>query len=259
MVRVRLHVFLGVALVACSSPREPAPASLTQPTTTSSAATTGPSSAGPESTAPTPIPVKDDDVLTKLRPDLTACYEEGKKAIPTMTSARITFHVAVDASGKTSCVVPSDDTGLTQDVENCMRARLDKESYAKRDAQWSFALPLVVKDGKLGPGVARSTPPSIETIESQGLTEDVYDVIDGLLPELYKCMQGLPKSSDLRVVYVGGRVGSAGNVECALASGPSTIPVETRTCTAKVLGRAKFRAPKKGYGLVSVPLNVTSK
>ena len=28
---------------------------------------------------------------------------------------------------------------------------------------------------------------------------------------------------------------------------------------AKVFGRAKFRAPKKGYGLVSVPLNVSRK
>jgi hypothetical protein len=262
MERVRLHVFLGVALVACSSPKEPAPASFATPATTISASTSATSRATPD---PSPggtltvAPAKDDDVLTKLRPDLTSCYEEGKKAIPTMTSGRITFHVAVDPSGKTACVVPSDDTGLTQDVENCMRTRLDKESYAKRDAPWSFALPLAVKDGKLGPGEARSTPPSIETIESHGLAEDVYDVVEGLLPELYKCMEGLPKSSDLRVVYVGGRVGSAGNVECALASGPSTIPAETRACAAKVLGRAKFRAPKKGYGLVSVPLNVISR
>lgn len=176
-----------------------------------------------------------------------------------MTSGKVTFHVSVDASGKAACVVPSDDTGLTQDVENCMRTRLDKETYAKRDAAWSFALPIVIRDAKLAPGEARTTPPSIETIESHGLAEDVYDVVEALLPDLYGCMQGIPKSGELRMVYVGARIGSTGQVECALASAPRSIPNETRACTSKVLGRAKFRAPKKGYGLVSVPLNVMSR
>lgn len=266
MVRVRLHVLVPAALVSCSAAKEPAPAAFTTPATTISASTgsTGisGSTGGPTSTPgtpPTTAPARDDDVFTRARADLTACYEEGRKVVPTMTSGRITFHVSVDASGKTACVVPSDDTGLTQEVENCMRTRLDKESYAKRDASWSFALPLVVKDATLSRGEARSTPPGIETIESHGLAEDVYDVVEGLLPDLYGCMQGIPKSSDMRVIYVGARVGSGGSVECALASAPASIPAEARTCTAKVFARAKFRAPKKGYGLVSLPLNVMSR
>jgi hypothetical protein len=176
-----------------------------------------------------------------------------------MTAGRITFHSAIDASGKTTCVVPSDDMGLTQDVESCMRTRLDREAYPNTAAPWSLALPIVVKDAKLSLGVERDTPGAIETVESQGLTEEVYDVVESLLPDLYGCMSGIPKSGALRVVYVGARVGAGGQVECALASGPSSIPVETRSCTAKVLSRAKFRPPKKGYGLVSVPLNVMSR
>jgi hypothetical protein len=256
---VRLHLGV-VALLACSGPKEPNAASFTAPATTISASGTpseGPAPASSSVPTVSSPPTREEDPFTKMRGDFTACYEDGKKSVPTMTSGKITFHAAVDASGKTTCVVPSDDTGLTQEVENCMRVRLDKESYAKRDAPWSFALPLVVKDGKLGPGDVRSTPPTIETIESHGLAEDVYDVIDALLPQLYECTRGIPRSGDLRVVYVGGRVGSAGNVECALASSPSNIPVDARACVAKVFGRAKFRAPKKGYGLVSVPLNLT--
>jgi hypothetical protein len=256
-------VWATVVLAACSAPKEPAPASAsftTPATTISGTPTAKASSSQPEPQPGTSAgPVREEDTFTKVRPDLARCYEEGRKAVPTMTSGKITFHVAVDPSGKTACVVPSDDTGLTQDVENCMRTRLDKETYAKRDAAWSFALPLLVKDGQLGPGEARTSPPSIETIESHGLAEDVYDVVEGLLPDLYGCMQGIQKSSDMRVVYVGARVGSGGNVECALTSAPSSIPNETRACTAKVLGRAKFRPPKKGYGLVSLPLNVMSR
>lgn len=176
-----------------------------------------------------------------------------------MTSGKITLHASVEPAGRTACVVPSDDTGLTQDVDNCMRTRLEKETHARREQPWSYALPLVVKDGKLGPGEVRSTPPAMETIESHGLAEDVYDVIDALLPDLYGCLQGIPKSGELRIVHVGARIGASGQVECALASAPGTIPPETRACTAKVLGRAKFRAPKKGYGLVSVPLNVMAR
>lgn len=258
MVRVRLHVVVTALLVSCSAPKEQGSASFSTPATTIGATTIDAASAA---AAPAPsVPEKnEEDLFTKIGADLTACYEEGKKSVPAMTSGRITFHAAIDPSGKTACVVPSDDTGLTQDVENCMRTRLEKESYAKRDAPWSFALPLLVKDGKLGPGEARSTPKTIETIESHGLAEDVYDVVDALLPDLYDCVKGLPKSNDMRVVYVGARVGGAGTVECALASAPTSIPVDVRACTAKVFGRAKFRVPKKGYGLVSVPLNVMSR
>jgi hypothetical protein len=261
MVRVRLQVCGTAVLVACSAPKETASAAPSTPAATISASTASPATADANAVAPPAAapPARDDDLFARVGGPLSACYQEGKKAVPTMTSGKITFHLAVDASGKTACVVPSDDTGLTQDVENCMRTQLEKETFAKRDAPWSLALPLVVKDGKLGRGEARSNPPAIETIESHGLAEDVYDVVEALLPDLYGCMPGIAKSTEMRVVYVGARVGRGGAVECALASAPTSIPTEVRTCAATVFGRAKFRAPKKGYGLVSVPLKVMSR
>lgn len=199
------------------------------------------------------------EIFARVQGDLAACYEEGRKAIPTMTSGRVTFHAAVDAAGRTTCVVPSDDMGLSQDVEACMRERLDRETYARTNSAWTAAVPIAVKDGTLGLGATRTTPPAIETIESHGLSEEVYDVVEALLPDLYGCMQGLDKSSGLRVVYVGGRVGKSGRVECALASSSSAVPIDKRECLANVLLRAKFKPPKRGYGLVSVPLNVFSR
>ncbi len=217
-------------------------------------------SAGADAAAPTaPATTSAPEIFARVRGDLASCYDEGRKAVPTMTSGRVTFHAAVDAAGKTTCVVPSDDTGLTQDVETCMRERLERETYTSSAAHWSAAIPIAVRDGRLELGEVRATPPAIETIESQGLSEDVYDVVESLLPELYACMQGLEKSSALRVVYVGGRVEKSGHVACALASSASALPLERRECLARVLTRARFRPPKKGWGLVSVPLNVWSR
>jgi len=259
MERVRaVRALSFLALLACGTPSQDPPIAPSGPTDASASALSIPaSSAVPSSSSSTSSPLV--DPFAKLEPDFRRCYEEGKKVVPTMTSGKITFHAAIDASGKTTCAVPSDDTGLTQDVENCMRMRLDKEVFPKSEGPWSLALPVVVKDSKLARGELRDMPPAIETIESHGLAEDVYDVVEGLLPDLYGCMSGMTKSADLRVVYVGARIGSAGQVECALASGPASIPAETRACTAKVFSKAKFRAPKKGYGLLSVPLNVSRK
>lgn len=256
-------VAIALLLVACGACGTPSKDPLTTPsgpTDASASALSMPTA----SATPTAKPAETSaasaiDPFTKVEPDLTRCYEEGRKAVPTMTSGKITFHASIDANGKTTCVVPSDDSGLTQDVENCMRTRLDKESYPKRDAAWSLALPIEVKDGKLGRGTLRDSPAAIETIESHGLAEDVYDVVEGLLPALYQCV-GSAKSSQLggaRVITVGARVGAGGQVECALASGPSSVPAETRACTEKAFAKAKFRAPKKGYGLLSVPLNLS--
>lgn len=250
--------------LSCGSPNDPVSFATPKTTVTPLTDASSPAvSAAPSSSASPPARPASvttaADLFAKVRPDLLACYDEGKKAVPTMTSGKITFHAAIEASGKTACVVPSDDTGLTQDVENCMRTRLDKEAFPKSDAAWSLALPLVVKDSKLALGETRDAPPAIETIESHGLAEDVYDVVEGLLPDLYGCMASVRSSASLRVVYVGARVGSGGQVECAVASGPAAIPAEARACTAKVFSKARFRAPKKGYGLLSVPLNVTRK
>lgn len=208
---------------------------------------------------PAPAAIGAPEIFARAKNDLAACYEQGRTAVPTMTSGRVTFHAAIDAAGRTTCVVPSDDLGLTQDVEACMRERLDRETYPASGASWSTPIPIAVKDGALALGETRTTPSAIETIESHGLSEEVYDVVEKLLPDLYGCIQGLDKSSGLRVVYVGGRVGKGGQVECALASSASAVPADKRECLAGVLSRARFKPPKKGTGLLSVPLNVLSR
>jgi hypothetical protein len=176
-----------------------------------------------------------------------------------MTSGKVTLHASIDGSGRTTCAVPSDDSGLTQDVEDCMRKRLGRESYPPQAAPWSAVLPIVVDNGTVGLGKP-SPSPLIETIESHGLAEDMYDVVEKLLPQLRSCISGaVGKSSNLRVLYVGAEVGKDGKVVCALASSPTGVPDAVRDCAASTLGKATFKAPKRGYGLISIPLEVLGK
>ena len=101
-----------------------------------------------------------------------------------------------------------------------------------------------------------SSKPLIETIESHGLAEDVYDVIGSLLASLKECLRALPPSPELRVVYVGARVGPSGAVECALASSGAAVPADVNDCAVTAISGARFRPPKRGYGLLSIPLEV---
>ncbi len=189
---------------------------------------------------------------------MVGCYEAGKKDVPAMTSGKVTLHASVDRSGKTTCAVPSDDSGLTQDVEDCMRKRLERETYPPQDAAWSAVLPIVVDNGALALGQP-NTKPMIDTIESHGLAEDIYDVVERMLPELKACLRTLDKSSDRRVVYVGAEVGKDGKVTCALASSPAPIPESVRECASSALAKATFKPPKRGAGLISIPLDVAKK
>ena len=101
---MRLHVLAAALVVGCSGPKEPTPVAFSPPATTISGR---PETATSSTPSANPVPVREEDPFTKLRADLTACYEEGRKAIPTMTSGKVTLHAAVDASGKTACAVPS--------------------------------------------------------------------------------------------------------------------------------------------------------
>jgi hypothetical protein len=116
----------------------------------------------------------------------------------------------------------------------------------------------VVRDAKLGMGTG-SEGASFETIESQGLSEDIYDVVEGLLPDLKRCMQTAAGAEGLRVVHVGAKVGGDGGVSCAVASASRGVPAEVRACAEGVLGRARFKPPNRGTGLLSVPIEVYRK
>lgn len=246
-------------LVACGPPpQNAAPAHVPDD---APAATIGTSAAKAPASGPAPTPAthaspSSEDIWKRISADATACYETGHKVVPEMVDAHIAFVTSVDAAGKTGCVVPSDDSGLTADVEDCMRVRLERESYSGTGAAWSARVPIQVKGGKVSLGGPNPST-SINTIESRGLSEDVYDVVEGLLPDVKECVSGTGRGSGRRVVVVGARVAKDGAVACSVASANMPMAEESRGCLTAVFGRAKFKAPKKGTGLLSVPIELT--
>lgn len=256
---------LGILVAtACGAP-SPTPMATTPPADAGAGAPVRPSapsvSASGEATAvgrpsgATPTAPSVEEIWRRVAPDLTACYETGRRAVPEMVDGRIAFVAAIEASGKTSCVVPNDDSGLTQEVEDCMRTRLERESYVATPAAWSTRVPVQVKAGQVGLG-GPNMQTSIDTIESRGLEADIYTVLDGLLPDVKECIRGSGKSVGRRVVVVGARVAKDGGVACAVASSTSPVSEEARGCLTGVFSRARFQAPKRGTGLLSVPIEI---
>jgi hypothetical protein len=233
----------------------------TPPSTAPTGGTTSSSPPAPEGPPGMPKTVAVDLIFGKVKGDLFACYEQGKKAAPKMTGGKITLHAEVEKDGTTSCVIPADDTGLTQEVEDCMRLRLNKETFASSPAPWSYEMPLVVKNGKLelGEDDAVTAVASILHVEMHGLGDDAHDVAEALLPKFQQCVIGAEKGETMRVLHVGARVGKDGKVMCAIATSPSPLPEEIRACAAGALEQAKFPPPKKGEGLISIPLKVMAR
>jgi hypothetical protein len=213
----------------------------------------GASAPGAQSTVSGRAALEDAEILERVKSDFDECYARGKKKTPEMTSGKVTWLASVDVSGRTTCVVPLDDTGLTQDVEDCMSARLERERFTP-GAPWSFELPIVASDGGVRLG-RETTGPVLEDLSVHGLS-DASEVVTSLLPKLTECVQPLDKSQTLRVIHVGARVGSDGSVACALTTATSVVPDEVRACTSAVLERARFKAPRSGMGLVSIPIKV---
>jgi len=197
-----------------------------------------------------------DQIYARVRSDLVACYEQGRKALPNMTSGRITLNVSIDGAGKPTCIVASDDTGLSQSVEDCMSARMGRESFKSNGATWATELPLLVKDGKVSLGPPATNAPALETIETHGLPDSAENVVAALLPQLHKCTEVADAKTSLRVMHVGARVAKDGRVECAIASSPSPLPTKMRDCAAGTLVGTKFPPPKSDFGLVSVPVKI---
>ncbi|MBX3214754.1 MAG: hypothetical protein KF850_22145 [Labilithrix sp.] len=219
------------------------------------ATATSDATASPAGSTTTPA-LTDEQILERVRADLAQCYEQGKKAAPKMANGKLTLLASVDSSGTTTCVVPMDDTGLTREVEDCMGARLARETYAA-GPQWTFELPIAVRGGAITLGKETSGA-VIDEVDAQGLP-DANRVVQGLLPKLSECAQQMEASSTLRVIHVGARVGADGRVACALATGAGAIPEEVRTCSRGALESARFGAPKSGVGLVSIPVKILGK
>ena len=207
-------------------------------------------SSAPVAAAPPP---SDQVILGRVRDDLAACYKQGKKAAPKMADGKVTFLVSVDPAGKTSCVVPMEDTGLTQEVEDCMGERLAREAYDPGGA-WTFELPVVVKGGAVSLGKDISGP-VLDHVETHGLP-DGSRVVQAVYPKLSECIQDVDSTSGLRVVHIGARIGADGRVVCALAAAASTVPESLRNCAQGKLASARFAAPPSGVGLVSIPMKI---
>jgi hypothetical protein len=193
-------------------------------------------------------------IFARLKPGLVACYEQGKKATPTMLDGKLRLNASIDAAGKTTCVIPSHDTGLTHEVEDCMSARFAAETF-DGGAPWSTSVPVVLRAGALSLDTRAPEAAGIESLETYRMP-DAFEVLESLVPELEGCIRGVDRSSGLRSVLVGARVGADGRTQCALASTSGTLPPEVGDCSAGVLRAAKFPAPKGGSGLVLVPITL---
>ncbi len=211
------------------------------------------------SAAPVPsgAPPEAAQIFDRIRADLSACYERGRAAAPAMSDGTLTLHIAVDSTGRTACVVPSHDTGLTQEVEDCMRKRVERERYESAPS-FTEEIPIAVRKGTVKLGESTEDEVAIDNVETHGIP-NALPVIEGLLPALDGCLDALDVSSRLRVVHVGGRVGKDGRVECALATGVSSMSLAVTECVEGVLERARFSPPKSGSGLVSIPIKVLSR
>lgn len=199
-------------------------------------------------------------IYARLRADVTACYTQGTKTHPEMRDGRVTLNASIDATGKTTCVIPSQDSGLTQDVESCMAAAFATQSFpASEDGRgWNAVVPVVVRGGAVQLG-ERVPDWSIGAGPETWHMADAFEAVEALLPALESCLKGMDRASGLRSVMVGARISADGRPECALASASAGIPPAVADCTAAVLRGAKFPPPKGGPGLVVVPLTITSK
>jgi hypothetical protein len=285
MDRLTLHGPIGsfasvaCALVACGAPSAVAtlPSRPTSGVPTGASAVASPGSpASPGSTGPTatrgdpnapPHEVARNSIdpaalYARLEPGLVRCYEAGKKATPEMTDGKVTLHASIDGAGKPTCVIPSDHTGLTQDVEDCMTTCFAAETF-EAGAPWSATLAIVLRAAKLRRGEpAAADPPVIDSVETVRMP-DAFDVLEGLEPALQACLRRsdgdaarVGGGGAVRGMLVGARVGADGRPQCALASSTGPLPAGVGECAAGVLRAAKFPPPRRGSGIVLVPINV---
>ena len=222
-----------LALPACGGSVQP-PSSTTAagtpepPAEAAQASPRGPGSAGPASDAPASMK--------------TAA--EASSPAPAVALSH--------AKGRTTCVIPSDDRGLTHEVEECMSERIAREL---QPADADYELPVRITDGKVELAETKAAP-VLASVETHGLS-GASTVVQGLMPELRACIQkGAGASTGLRVLYVGARVGRDGHVACSATTAAESVPPAVRDCTSAVLAKATFAPPTEKVGLVSIPLKL---
>ena len=258
--RASVVALVALALAACGAPAAPGspakPSARTVATAATPAtlsATSSPAGASAVSRKPPPDVAA---IYTRLESGLARCCEVGRKATPEMTDCKLTLNASIDSSGKATCVIPSDHTGLTQDVEDCMSARFAAETF-DAGSPWSTVVPIVLRAGVLHRGETAGDTAAFDSVETVRMP-DAFDVLEGLEPALQACMRSSDAraGSGVRGLLAGARVGADGRPLCALASSTGPLPPSVGECASAVLRNAKFPPPKRGSGIVLVPINV---
>jgi hypothetical protein len=252
---------IGGVLSGCGAPSSAAPVARPAPENrAASTASPPPSPPSPPSAgkvAPAAAKPHPDDaaIFARIKPELTLCYERGRKAVPTMLDGKLTLNASIDADGKTTCVIPTEDKGLTQEVEDCMSAGFAKERFDP-GAAWTASVPVAVRGGSVELGAPNTASAEIDSVETHRMA-DAFETLEALVPELQACVRDVDRSAGLRSVTAGARVGLDGRTQCALASGsPVELPPKATQCTEGVFRQARFPAPKGGPGLILVPIRV---
>jgi hypothetical protein len=131
-----------------------------------------------------------------------------------------------------------------------MAARLASERF-DAGAAWSVSVPIVLRGGTLKLGERRVDALTFESVETVRMP-DAFDVLESLEPALLACMRG--QGGGAKSMLVAARVGADGRPQCALATSAGPLPAASGDCAAGVLRSAKFPPPKRGAGLVLVPI-----
>lgn len=210
----------------------------------------------PSASAATPSakvhPLDDAALFARVKEGLAACYEKGRASVPTMLDGQLTLDAAIDAGGTPSCVIVSDDKGLTQEVEDCMAGYLSAQRF-ETSAPQRTSLRVAVRGGQLSLATGPREMAAIETVETHRMP-DAFDVLESLVPKLHACLS----ASGTRSALVGARVEASGRSRCALALGsPEPLSTEAATCAENVFKNATFPPPSGGEGLILVPMRVT--
>jgi hypothetical protein len=171
-----------------------------------------------------------------------------------MVDGRVTLNATVDASGKPSCAIASGATGLTQEVEDCMAARLGAEMFDE-GAPWAAVVPVAVRKNAVQLGERTASQLLVENVETRNMP-DAFEALEALVPDLQRCLSAVDRSTGVRNILVAARVGADGRPQCALANSFSALPPQVAECSAGVLRAAKFPPPKRGAGVVLVPINL---
>ena len=260
--RIALAVLAAPGLAACGGPAGPssvtaAPGTTGMPGTPGAPARSDSPPRSPPSAAPRKAPPDTAAIYARLRPALVACYDQGQKSTPEMVEGKLTLNATIDAAGRTSCVIASEDTGLTQEVEDCMVARFATEKFDESaGAPWQAVVPVVVRKGAVQLGERAASQVLAETVETRNMP-DAFEALESLLPELTICLHAIDRSSGPRSILVAAKIGADGRSQCALTSSFTPLPPKVGDCAAGVLQAAKFPPPKRGAGVVLVPINLT--